>query len=111
MKNLTQYSQELKANIDNPHVLADLHVECAADYVWLAAQLKPLKEQKSREWIKIKLSGDKPLSDRLTDMKWRSTEVGAKEYAIELKMKCLKEIMQAIKSSNFISSIESKNQI
>lgn len=114
MKTLEEFANLIHENMESPGVLSYLQVEMSADYAYLAAILRPIKEDKGTEWIAIKMGsieGQKPHSDKMTEMLWRQTEKGRQEYGIEMKMKALEKMMTAIKSNTYIANAEARNQM
>lgn len=109
MKTLQEYANEVRANKNNPSMLADLHIEIAAKYAFLADIFKDIQIERAEFWQQ-KFSGEKPLSDTYLETKWRLQEGGKKEMRLKLELKSLQNLMGAIKTSSVVNSIEAKNQ-
>lgn len=109
IKTLEEYAQDVRANKNNPHVLADIHIDLAAKYAFLAEIVKDLQIEKADFWGQ-KFTGPKSLSDTFLEYKWRSTEGGKKELRLKYELKGLEKLMNAIKTSSVVNAIEAKNQ-
>lgn len=108
MKTLQQYANEVMLHKNDPHVLADLNVEIAVKYAFLADIFKEIQIEKAVFWQQ-KFSEEKPLSDTFLEHKWRITEGGNKELRLKLELKSLQNLMGAIKTSSVVVAIEAKN--
>lgn len=112
LKQLDEYAKLIKASQDQPVKLADIQMEIASDLAYYRALWIPLKVKKPDIWISLKYDGmkdkTKPLSDKLTEMKWRTTTDGAFEYALKLKIEALKEMSDSIGNVLFAHSNAAK---
>ena len=112
MKTINQYGESIRENLDNPVALARIHNDMTTDVGELATILKPLLLKRSQEWINIKMSnGDKPLSDKFTDMKFNTTPNGELIMELEFKIKMMEKMMQSISKTLRIAELEARNQI
>ena len=107
IKTLQQYAEEVRANKNSPGTLADLHIDIAVKYAFLADIFKDVQLEKAEFWQQ-KFAGEKPLSDTFIEAKWRITEGGKKELRLKLELKSLQNLMGAIKTASVVNSIESK---
>lgn len=109
MKTLKFYAQTIEENKDNPGLLVELGEQLSADYMFCADALIPIKLKKAVEWVGIKRSEEKPLSDTLTDMLWAQTKDGADEIRLKYRMKALEKALASIKSHIFVLNNQAKN--
>jgi len=111
VRELTKIAAEVYDNRDNPGVLADLFMELGAQYSYYSEQLRPIKVAKPTEWINIKNSnGDKLLSDKYTEMKWRTTPDGQTEQDIKYKLQGIDKLCDSIKQAGYLNQQELKIQ-
>lgn len=110
IKTLQEYAQLVREYKNSPHELANLHIEIAAKFAFLADIAKELQLERAAFWEQ-KFKGDKPLSDTYLETKWRLTEGGQKEIKMKYELKALQNLMGAIKTSSVVNSIEAKNII
>lgn len=110
IKTLTEYANDILLHKNDPHLLADIHLELAAKYAMISDIVKDLDIEKAVFEDKTKYSGDKPLSDKAVNSKWKITEGGIKEIRLDRELEALEKLMSAIKSSIVVSSVEAKNQ-
>lgn len=110
MQTLKEYAEQILANKNNPQMLAELHIELAGKYAFIAEIMKDIQIEKAVFWG-IKFEGDKPLSDAYIEAKWLQEEGGQKELKLKYEMKGLEKLMSAIKSSIVVNSLESKLNI
>ncbi len=106
-KTLQEYAEEVRKNKNNPHILADLHIDIAAKYSSLAEIYKDIQLEKAEFW-QIKFAGEKSLSDAYIEAKWRLTEGGMKEMRLKLEMKSLEKLMGAIKTASVVTAVENR---
>jgi len=109
-KNLSTYAQEVFIAKNNPHRLAELHIELATVYSSLTDDYKDLKLKKAEFW-NCKYLGDKPLSDKAVEMRWLKEEDGKKELKIMYILKGLDKLIGAIKTSSVVNALEAKQNI
>lgn len=118
MKTLEQYSQLMDQFRQSPGALVELSDEMAAEYARCAEQLVKVKLEKPKKWIEIKKSKmsetdsgweGKPLSDKLTEMIWRSTKSGKEEVRLKYRMAGLEKCLSSIKSHVFNLNREAEN--
>jgi hypothetical protein len=93
---------------NNPAMLAELHIELAGKYAFIADMMKDVKISRAVFWG-IKFEGDKPLSDTYIEAKWLMEEEGHKELKLKYEMLGLEKLMSAIKSSVVVNSLEARN--
>ena len=108
-----ELSVKVKDAVDNPKELAKLCVYVGALQSHYTQQIKPLKLQKSAQWLTIKrtpLSTGKEPSDRVTEMEWRTTPAGMKEGELEFDLKSLDKILDSIKQAGYLNGQELKLQ-
>ena len=109
MKTLQEYSLLIEKNKAVPGALAELAETLSADYMMCSDLIIKLKLIKPEAWITIKRSGDKPLSDKLTDMEWQRTEEGTEEMKLKYRMKALEKAMSTIKQHIYVLNTEAYN--
>lgn len=107
MKTLTEFAKEVLLYKNNPHKLAEIHIEISADYAFMADVRKDLELEKAEFW-QCKEAGEKPLSDTAVEAKWRIMEGGKKEIKLKWEMRGLEKLMSAIKTSSVVNAIESR---
>lgn len=119
MKTLTEYADLIDKHKQVPHYLAELSEEMAADYARYTEELVNVKLLKPKEWVEIKKSKmketesgweGKPLSDKLTEMIWRSTPAGRREVILKGNVKALEKCMSSIKTHIYNLNQESFSQ-
>ena len=110
IKTLQQFAEAVSLNKNNPHALAELHIDIASKYAFLGEVRKDLQLERAEFWQQ-KYAGEKPLSDTFIETKWLGTEGGKKELRIKIELKSLEALMGAIKTSSVIASIEARNII
>lgn len=117
--NLLKYSKLIHENKQNPVFLSELAEQMSADYMACAEQMKDVQLVKPHEWVDIKKSKmkktddgweGKPLSDKMTEMIWRSTKVGKQDVRLQYEMKALEKALASIKSHIYVLNQESRNQ-
>ena len=108
-RSLAEYAKLILENKSNPQMLAELHIEIAAKYAFLADIAKDLQIERAKFWEK-KFEGEKSLSDTALEAKWKLTEGGQKEIRMKYELKSLQNLMGAIKTASVVNSIEAKNQ-
>lgn len=81
---------------------------------WLAGifgsyttDLYHIQANKPIKWLQIKNSGDKPLSDTATEMQWRITDEGQKEFRLEQALKIIKMQKEAV--NRILKSMDSES--
>lgn len=122
MKTLKELAKEVYNARNLPHVLADLHIELAAQYSqmndeWVEIQLKKADFWQVKENVDVpKADGSgvtmprpKPLSDKAVEMMWIQTEEGKSELKVKYGLKSLERLMSAVKSSLVNATIEARN--
>ncbi len=100
-KTLTEYAQEVMDNKNNPHILADCHLEIAAKFAMMSDVAKDLQIEKAEFIINKKFANEKVLSDKSVEALWLQTEGGKKEIRLKYEMRGEEKIMSAIKSSMY----------
>lgn len=111
MKTLTTLATEVNANMSNPRKLGEIYMYLGAMYAYYSDQLKPIKVMKSRIWLDIKRAGtDSKLSDRATEMEWRTTPEGEKEQEYKYLLDGIANLQDAIKQAAYLNHQEIKNQ-
>ena len=105
---LTEYAQKIRDNKNNPHYLADLNLDIAADYAFISDIMKNLQLEKAVFENNTKFAGEKSLSDSAVESKWRITEGGKKEVHLKYEMKGMEKLMNAIKTSSVVNAIEAR---
>lgn len=88
-KSVTQYK-------DNPVILAELNIKLASLASYYLGQLESITMNKSQEWINIKYSEPDKLSDKLTEMKWQTTDQGKLEIHTTITLKRIDKLQSAI---------------
>lgn len=112
MKTLTVLSKEVHDNMNNPRKLGEIYMYLGAMYAYYSDQLKPIKVMKSAEWLKIKNSGgERLLSDRMTEMTWRTTPRGMREQELKYVLDGIANLQDAIKQAAYLNHQEIKNQV
>ena len=110
MRTLTQLSGAVYKNMNNPRELGKLYMELGAMYAYYSELMKEVKMGKSQEWINLKYSeGEKLLSDRLTEMKWRTTPPGIKEQEYKYLLDGIEKLSDSIKQAAYLNHQEIKN--
>ena len=109
IKTLNEYAVLIRENKNSPHILAELQIDCAAKFAFLADIAKDLQLEKAAFWSK-KFEGEKPLSDAHLEHQWRLTEGGKKEIKMKYELKGLEHLMAAIKTSSVVNSVEMRMQ-
>ena len=111
MRSLKKLAKEVNDNMSNPRELGKLLMYLGAQHAWYSEQIRPIKVQKPEEWLKIKRSdGDKLLSDRMTEMEWRTTPAGKMEQDLKFKLDGIAKLSDSIKQAGYINQQEIKNQ-
>ena len=110
MRTLTQMSTQVYKNQSNPRELGNLYMELGAMYAFYSEKIKGIKVIKPAIWIGIKTSdGDKYLSDKFTEMKWRSTQEGMTEQNYKYELDGINKLMDSIKQAAYLNHQEIKN--
>ena len=114
MKSIKLLAKEVKDNMSNPRELGKILMYLSSMYAWYSEQLRPIKVQKAEAWLKIKkssmASNGKLLSDRMTEMEWRTTPAGQLEQDLKYKLDGLSKLSEAIRQAGFLINQEVKNQ-
>lgn len=110
MKTLTKLAKEVHQNMSNPRGLGNIYMELGAMYAYYSDQLKPIKIMKPKVWLSIKRSGgDKFLSDKMTEMEWRTTPEGMKEQEIKYMLDGIIKLSDSIKQAAYLNHQEIKS--
>lgn len=109
LKTLQEYAEFVLQHRDHPHTLADINLEMAAKYAFVAGTSKPVKLKKAEYWQK-KYTGTKPLSDVYLKTQWENTPDGIEEIKIKIELDGLEKLMSGVKSYLVQASIEAKSQ-
>lgn len=111
LRSLEEYARLMAEYKGNPYLQSVLKVEISAAYSYYTGLLEPIEAVKPMKWIAIKESGDeKDISDKKTEMLWRSTEEGRKEYEYKMKLKAFDKMLSAINSNLFMLRKEQELQ-
>ena len=111
MRTLTSISTDVYKNRSNPRKLGNIYMELGAIYGYYSEKIKGIKIIKPAIWIGIKTSdGDKYLSDKFTEMKWRATQEGMAEQEYKYQLDGVDKLMDSIKQAAYLNHQEIKNQ-
>ena len=85
-------------------------MELGGMYAYYSDKMKSIKSMKSAVWLDIKTSdGDKYLSDRFTEMKWRTTPEGMLEQEYKYMLDGIANLQDSIKQAAYLNHQEIKN--
>lgn len=111
MRTLTALSGSVYRNMSNPRELGRLYMELGGMYAYYSDKMKAIKAMKSAVWLNIKTSnGEKYLSDRMTEMKWRTTPEGMMEQEYKYELDGIDKLSDSIKQAAYLNHQEIKNQ-
>lgn len=103
MKTLSDYNEEIKANLTRPDRLAELNVELSGLFAYYSEQFANFELLRADFWK------DKEMSDKKIEMEWLRTENGIHWMRIKRQMRGIEKIHSSIKSLIYNVSRE-KNQ-
>lgn len=110
-RSLKAIAADVYDNRNLPHALGDLYMELGSLYAYYSEQLKPIKVEKATSWVKLKKSGgEKLLSDRYTEMLWRTTPPGKREQDLKYLLTGIDKLTDSIKQAGYLNQQEIKNQ-
>lgn len=108
MKTLVEYAQAVLDHKDDPHTLAELHVEMAVKAAYLSERYKPIKLAKAAFWQQ-KYASEKPLSETYLETQWDVTKEGEEEIRLKIELDGLDRLIAACKSVAIEAAREAKN--
>lgn len=115
MKTLKELAKEVYNARSLPGVLADLHIELAAQYSNMSEEWVEIQISKALFWankdydMKECKPREKPLSDRQVEMMWLQKDEGIREIRLKYGLRSLEKLMSAVKSSLVNAVMEAKN--
>lgn len=107
---IDQITEELKTEDLSPPDLAKLYTQLSGWYSFYAQKLKRIQLDKPARWLSIQGSGEKPLSDKKTEMTWNTTPEGRAEMALEWELKRIEKMCSAINKRLYVENIAARNQ-
>jgi hypothetical protein len=112
--NIKDIEDALRNEDESPPELAKYETILAGYFSYYGQMLKRIEIDKPNIWLSIQeeptKNGDKPLSDKKTDMKWAATQNGKKEIALEWELKRIEKMMSAINKRLYVDNVAAKNQ-
>ena len=107
---IDQITDDLKNENLSPPDLAKTYTQLSGWYSFYAQLLKRIQLEKPAQWLAIQAAGEKPLSDKKTEMTWNATDEGRKEMALEWELKRIEKMMSAINKRLYVDNVAARNQ-
>ncbi len=103
---IDQITNALKT-CDNPLELAGYLTKLADWGSFYNEMLKKISLRKPQAWLGIKNSNiENPLSDKVAEMTWATTEDGQKEIALKYELKRIDQMMSSIKQRLYAEKVD-----
>jgi len=110
LRTVDQITEEITNEDAAPARLAELGTVLAGYYSHFAQMLKRIELKKPEAWLAIQVSGgEKPFSDKKTEMHWHATVDGQKEIALEWELKRIEKMISSINKRLYVDTVDAKN--
>ena len=111
MKSLTNYSEEINKNKENPTVLSNILLDLGSRFALLTDKYILLELERAKYWDKNEYdSNDKRVSDEKLKMKWILTKEGEAWYVIKKDLVACETLRRVINKALDSLQTEAYNQ-
>lgn len=109
LRTVDQITDEITNENIAPARLAELGTILSGYYSHYGQMLKRIELVKPEAWLQIQANaGEKPYSDKKTEMHWRTTDSGQKEVALEWELKRIEKMVSSINKRLYVDSVDAR---